>query len=78
MNIAGYSFRQGQPDGMIRCCKGADKVVGFGRRLVKALIPPPLEGPDSESARPGPRIYPLCLPETTSGSIDDEVPPRIG
>jgi hypothetical protein len=42
MIIAGYSFRQGQPDGMIRCYKGADKVVGFGRRLVKALIPAPV------------------------------------
>ena len=34
----------------------ADKVVGFGHQLVKALIPPPPEGPDSEAARPGPRI----------------------
>lgn len=56
MNIAGYGFRQGQPDGMIRCYKGTDKVVGFGHQLVKALIPQPPEGPDSEAARPGPRI----------------------
>jgi hypothetical protein len=53
MNIAGYGFRQGQPDGMIRCYKGTDKVVGFGHQFVKA---PPPEGPDSEAARPGPRI----------------------
>jgi hypothetical protein len=35
---------------------GSDKVVGFGHQLIKALIPPPLEGPDSEAAQPGPRI----------------------
>jgi hypothetical protein len=44
------------PDGMIRCYVGVDKVVGFGHQKIKALIPPPLEGPDSPEARPGPRI----------------------
>ena len=44
------------PDGMIRCYMGADKVVGFGHQLIKALIPPPPEGPDSPAAQPGPRI----------------------
>jgi hypothetical protein len=44
------------PDGMIRCYMAADKVVGFGHQLIKALIPPPPEGPDSEAAQPGPRI----------------------
>jgi hypothetical protein len=44
------------PDGMIRCYVGADKVVGFGQQLIKALIPPPREGPDSPAAQPGPRI----------------------
>jgi hypothetical protein len=44
------------PDGMIRCYMGADKVVGFGHQLIKALIPPPPEGPTSEAAQPGPRI----------------------
>ena len=44
------------PDGMIRCYMGADKVVGFGHQLIKALIEPPPEGPDSEAAQPGPRI----------------------
>jgi hypothetical protein len=38
------------PDGMIRCYMGADKVVGFGHQLIKALIPPPPEGPDSPAA----------------------------
>jgi hypothetical protein len=43
-------------DGMIRCYMGADKVVGFGHQFIKALIPPPSEGPDSLAAQPGPRI----------------------
>jgi hypothetical protein len=43
-------------DGMIRCYMGTDKVVGFGHQLIKALIPPPPEGPDSPAAQPGPRI----------------------
>jgi hypothetical protein len=42
-------------DGMIRCYMGAAKVVGFGQQLVRALIPPPPEGPNSEAAQPGPR-----------------------
>jgi hypothetical protein len=29
---------------------GVDKVVGFGRQFIKALIPPPREGPDSAAA----------------------------
>ena len=41
---------------MIRCYMGADRVVGFGHQLIRALIPPPPEGPDSPSAQPGPRI----------------------
>ena len=41
---------------MIRCYMGVDKVVGFGYQLIKALIPPPAEGPDSPTAQPGPRI----------------------
>jgi len=44
------------PDGMIRCYMGTDKVVGFGHQFIKALIPPPSEGPNSSAAQPGPRI----------------------
>ena len=52
-------FQARLPDGMIRCYMGADRVVGFGHQLIKALIPPPPEGPDCEAAEPGPRImYP--------------------
>jgi hypothetical protein len=48
-------FQPRLPDGMIRCYMGADKVVGFGHQFIKALIPPPPEGPDPQP-QPGPRI----------------------
>jgi hypothetical protein len=54
--IVDQPFQPRLPDGMIRCYMGADRVVGFGHQLIKALIPPPPEGADSEAARPGPRI----------------------
>jgi hypothetical protein len=44
------------PEGMIRCYMGVDKVAGFGHQLIKALMPPPPDGPDSPAAQPGPRI----------------------
>ena len=49
-------FQPRLPEGMIRCYVGVDKVVGFGHQLIRALIPPPPEGPDSPAAQPGPRI----------------------
>jgi hypothetical protein len=49
-------FQPRLPEGMIRCYMGVDKVVGFGHQLIKALIPPPPEGPDAPAAQPGPRI----------------------
>jgi hypothetical protein len=54
--IIDQPFQARLPDGMIRCYMGADKVVGFGHQLIKALMPPPPEGPYSEAAQPGPRI----------------------
>jgi hypothetical protein len=54
--IIDQPFQPRLPDGMIRCYMGADQVVGFGHQLIKALIPPPPEGPDAEAAQPGPRI----------------------
>lgn len=54
--IIDQPFQARLPDGMIRCYMGADKVVGFGHQFIKALIPPPPEGPDSQAAQPGPRI----------------------
>jgi hypothetical protein len=62
--IIDQPFQARLPDGMIRCYMGADKVVGFGHQLIKALMPPPPEGPDSEAAKPGPRImHPASAPE---------------
>jgi hypothetical protein len=54
--IVDQPFQARLPDGMIRCYMGADKVVGFGHQFIKALIPPPPEGPDSPATQPGPRI----------------------
>jgi hypothetical protein len=54
--IVDQPFQVRLPDGMIRCYMGADKVVGFGHQFIKALIPPPPEGPDSEAAESGPRM----------------------
>jgi hypothetical protein len=54
--IVDQPFQPRLPDGMIRCYMGADKVVGFGHQFIKALIPPPPEGPNSKAAEPGPRI----------------------
>jgi len=41
---------------MIRCYMGTDRVVGFGHQIIKALVAPPPEGPNSAAAQPGPRI----------------------
>jgi hypothetical protein len=54
--IVNQPFQPRLPDGMIRCYMGADRVVGFGHQFIKALIPPPPEGPDSAAAQAGPRI----------------------
>lgn len=53
--IIDQPFQPRLPDGMIRCYMGVDKVVGFGHQKIKALIPPPPEGPDAPAAQPGPR-----------------------
>jgi hypothetical protein len=61
--IVDQPFQPRLPDGMIRCYMGADRVVGFGHQLIKALVPPPPEGPDSEAAKSGPRImHPASAP----------------
>ncbi len=54
--IVDQPFQPRLPEGMIRCYMAGDKVTGFGHQLIKALIPPPPEGPDSPAAQPGPRI----------------------
>lgn len=42
-------FQARLPEGMIRCYLVQDRVVGFGRQLIKALLPP-------QAGEPGPRI----------------------
>jgi hypothetical protein len=54
--IIDQAFQPRLPDGMIRCYMSGGKVAGFGHQRVKALIPPPPEGPESAEAQPGPRI----------------------
>jgi hypothetical protein len=54
--IVDQPFQPRLSDGMIRCYMGVDKVVGFAHQFIKALLPPPPEGPDSPAAQPGPRI----------------------
>jgi hypothetical protein len=54
--VLDQAFQARLPEGMIRCYLVQDRVVGFGQQLIKALIPPPPEGPSSEAAQPGPRI----------------------
>ena len=62
--IVDQPFQPRLPDGMIRCYMGGNKVIGFGHQFIKALIPPPPEGPDSEAAQPGPRImHSASMPE---------------
>jgi hypothetical protein len=61
--IIDQPFQPRLSDGMIRCYMRADKVIGFGHQLIKALIPPAPEGADAEAARPGPRImHPASAP----------------
>jgi hypothetical protein len=78
--IVDQPFQARLPDGMIRCYMGADKVVGFGHQLIKALIPPPPEGPNSEAAQPGPRImHPASAPQFQSlrAKMEGEWTPRM-
>jgi hypothetical protein len=49
-------FQPRLADGMIRCYVSTNRVVGYGHQLIKALIAPPEEGPESPAAQPGPRI----------------------
>ena len=44
------AFQPRLPEGMIRCYMSKAEVVGYGQQLIKALIPPPPEGPTSEAA----------------------------
>ncbi len=68
-------FQARLPEGMIRCYLVQDRVVGFGRQLIKALLPP-------DGGEPGPRImsgadYPP-LQALRAKMEDDWVPAMIG
>lgn len=54
--IIDQPFQPRLPEGMIRCYMSQGEVAGFGRQLIKALIPPPPPGTDPALAEPGPRI----------------------
>ncbi len=54
--IIDQAFQPRLPEGMIRAYMAGGKVAGYGHQLIKALVNPPPEGPESEAARPGPRI----------------------
>jgi len=78
--IIDQPFQPRLPEGMIRCYMGVDRVVGFGHQLIKALIPPPPEGPDSPAAQPGPRIMhgPDAMPfQTLRKKMETEWTPKL-
>ena len=78
--IVDQPYQPRLPDGMIRCYMGADKVVGFGHQLIKALIPPPPEGPTSAAAQPGPRImHPASAPafQALREKMEEEWTPQM-
>jgi hypothetical protein len=73
-------FQPRLPEGMIRCYVGRDRVVGFGHQLIKALVPPPPQGPDAPEAQPGPRIMhgPDAAPfQVLRASMDTEWIPQM-
>jgi hypothetical protein len=78
--IIDQPFHPPLPGGMIRCYMGAGKVVGFGHQLVKALLAPPPEGPESEAAKPGPRImHPASVPafQSLRAKMEAEWTPQL-
>lgn len=73
-------FQPRLPEGMIRCYMSIDRVVGFGHQLIKALIPPPPEGPDSPAAQPGARMMhgPDAAPfQSLRAKMEDEWVPQM-
>ena len=78
--IIDQAFQPRLPDGMIRCYMSGAKVVGFGHQRIKALVPPPAQGPDSPEAQPGPRImHGPDAPsfQTLRRSMEDEWTPQL-
>ncbi|MGA8398672.1 MAG: Cj0069 family protein [Stellaceae bacterium] len=78
--IVDQPFQPRLPDGMIRCYMAGDRVAGFGHQYIKALIPPPPEGPNSPAAQPGPRIMhgPDAAPfQTLRAKMEAEWTPQM-
>jgi hypothetical protein len=78
--IIDQTFQHRLSDGMIRCYMSGPKVAGFGHQLIKALMPPPPEGPNSPEAQPGPRIMhgPEALPfQALRRLMEDEWTPQM-
>ncbi len=78
--IIDQAFQPRLPEGMIRCYMAGGRVAGWGHQIIKALVPPPPEGPNSEAARPGPRIMhpPEAEPfQTLRRLVEDEWVPRM-
>jgi hypothetical protein len=78
--IIDQAFQPRLPEGMIRCYMSGSKVAGFGHQLIKALIPPPPEGPDSPEAQPGPRIMhgpDAALFQTLRRLMEDKWTPQM-
>jgi hypothetical protein len=78
--IIDQAFQPRLPEGMIRCYMSGSRVAGFGHQLIKALIPPPPEGPDSPEAQPGPRIMhgpDAALFQSLRRSMEDSWTPQL-
>jgi hypothetical protein len=78
--IIDQPFQERLPEGMIRCYMTGDRVAGFGHQLIKALIPPPPDGPDSPAAQPGPRIMhgPDAMPfQRLRSKMEEEWTPQM-
>jgi hypothetical protein len=78
--IIDQPFQSRLSDGMVRCYMGEGEVTGFGHQLIKGLIEQPPEGPDSDAARPGPRImHPKSAPafQSLRTKMEEEWTPQM-
>ncbi|KJC35854.1 hypothetical protein UP09_32255 [Bradyrhizobium sp. LTSP885] len=78
--IIDQAFQPRLPEGMIRCYMSGSKVAGFGHQLIKALMPPPAEGPDAPEAQPGSRMMhgpDASLFQTLRRSMEDKWTPQL-
>ena len=69
--IVDQPFQSRLPDGMIRCYMGADKVVGYGHQFIKALIPPPPEGPELAGGAARPANHASGIGAAVPGAQDE-------